>query len=71
MRRFLYLFLFIFIMCAMAVPVNAQTDITIDEMQVKIWPEYDQPVITSYSIHYTKLYDFHRTAPLTDTEKSS
>ncbi len=45
MRRFLYLFLFIFIMCAMAVPVNAQTDITIDEMQVKIWPEYDQPSV--------------------------
>jgi hypothetical protein len=31
------------LLCSLVIPVQAQTPISFDEMQVKLWPEYDQP----------------------------
>ena len=45
MRRFLIIILFLLLITSNHFNVNAQTDVTIDQMQVKIWPEYDQPSI--------------------------
>lgn len=45
MRRFVSLILFIFITVTVVFPVSAQSEIEINEMQVKIWPEYDHPSV--------------------------
>ncbi|HSM26363.1 MAG TPA: zinc ribbon domain-containing protein [Anaerolineaceae bacterium] len=45
MRRFLIIILFLILITINHFNVNAQTDVTIDQMQVKIWPEYDKPSI--------------------------
>ena len=43
MRRFLFTFLLLLIFIVS--PVHAQTDLTVDQLIVKIWPEYDQPSV--------------------------
>lgn len=44
MRRFLIVILLLLVSINPFV-VNAQSEVTIDQMQVRIWPEYDQPSI--------------------------
>ncbi len=45
MRRFLLGMIIFVLLLAFSLPVQAQSEITIEEMQVKIWPEYDQPSV--------------------------
>ncbi|PKO06131.1 MAG: hypothetical protein CVU41_08450 [Chloroflexi bacterium HGW-Chloroflexi-3] len=45
MRRFLLGIIIIVLFLTVSLPVQAQSEITIEEMQVKIWPEYDQPSV--------------------------
>lgn len=45
MQRFRWSLLIFILLLGFTLPVQAQSDITIDEMQVKIWPEYDQPSV--------------------------
>jgi hypothetical protein len=42
MQRFLVGIIIFVLLIAFSWPVQAQSEITIEEMQVKIWPEYDQ-----------------------------
>lgn len=45
MRRFLFGIIILVLLVGFSLPVQAQSEITIDELQVKIWPEYDQPAV--------------------------
>lgn len=45
MRRILFVIIIFVVLMAFSLPVQAQSEISIDEMQVKIWPEYDQPSV--------------------------
>lgn len=45
MQRFLVGIIIFVVLFLFPLPVQAQSDITIEEMQVKIWPEYDQPSV--------------------------
>lgn len=45
MRRFLFGIIVFVLLMGFSLPVQAQSEITIEEMQVKIWPEYDQPAV--------------------------
>ncbi len=45
MRRFLFGIIIFVLLISFSLPVQAQSEITIEEMQVKIWPEYDQPSV--------------------------
>jgi hypothetical protein len=45
MQRFLLGIIIFVLLIAFSLPVQAQSEITIEEMQVKIWPEYDQPSV--------------------------
>lgn len=45
MRRLLVAIIIFVLLIAFSIPGQAQSEITIEEMQVKIWPEYDQPSV--------------------------
>lgn len=45
MQRLLLIVLTVLLVSFTPLQVNAQSEITIDNMQVRIWPEYDQPSV--------------------------
>lgn len=45
MKRLLLAVILSLLIISASTQVNAQSDITIDKMQVRIWPEYDQPSV--------------------------
>lgn len=45
MKRHLLAVILSLLIISASTQVNAQSDITIDKMQVRIWPEYDQPSV--------------------------
>jgi len=45
MQRLLLIVIMVLLVSSTPMQVNAQSEITIDKMQVRIWPEYDQPSV--------------------------